>query len=1605
MSINSVVNDTVTGESVVNALKPKPPTISGYSISGFDDTALDPAGGQTVQINGTGFLAGATITFDGSAVAVVTYVNPNRLTFTSPAKTAGTYTIYVVNADGGTAIFIPGIIYSVLPTWTTGAGTLGSYYETQSIANTVVASGDAPVTYSLFSGSLPTGATLAANGVITGTAPVDSSSTTYSFTIEAIDAQLQGSTRSFSLTINVDAVTWVSPANATTYTSTANSAISNVALSATDAAGYAVSYSANALPTGLSLSGANISGTPTVIADSSTLLTATAATTNRTAVRTINWSITVANDPYFEYNTLLIPGASTTFVDDASTNNFAVTINGDTKPNNNNPYTPGYYSNYFDGSGDGLNVPASSALAPLTGDFTYEAWVYPTSSSVTYRVVFGIDNYAGGQPFRLYQYGTQFQYWYTGSATDFIGSSTITMNTWYHLAITRSSGVLKLFVNGTQAGSNVTSTLNYPSSIFRIGIDSNGTYPFVGYVSNLRAVKGAAVYTANFTPSTTPLTAIANTSLLTCQSNRFIDNSTNNFTLTVFGDTKIQSFQPFTPNSSYSTYGSGYFDGTGDTITYTDSNNNLDLGGIVASLEMWVYPTAATNYSHVFGKYGSTWGWSTSNGIEYAIAYQPAGFYLVYNNAGNAAFVTDPTARSINQWYHVAVASDASNNLSLFINGTRVATTTATITKPTTRTSIIQGANSNGSETFAGYITDTRFISGTGAYSASSSTITVPAVPLTAITNTQLLTLQNNQSTNNNVFLDNSTNNFFVTRNGNTTQGTFSPYGGNWSNYFATSSDYLTYNPGASAAFGTDNFTVEAWVFATSALSSGDNPYICDTRGGGGVWSLSWNYAGGANPWQLAWGNSSYLQSTTSMVINQWNHCAYVRSGTTGTLYLNGVSIGTWTDSYNYSQSVTSLIIARRYALTGGTQYLPGYLSNFRVVKGTAVYTANFTPSTTPLTAISGTSLLTCQSNRFIDNSTNALALTISGTPTIQRFSPFNPASVTPASYGAYFDGTGDYLTVPSNSAFAMGTGDFTIECWVNTPLVHAYNDVIIELRSTESTSTGFVFNMNPTGIGYQLNFYTAGGFNLGSTVLNYNVWNHCAVTRSGTTVRLFSNGVLNGTFTKANNFSDTPVPHIGVSPLYSPSDVIGYFSNLRVIKGTALYTTTFTPSTTPLTTTSQGATASQVSLLTCQSPTFIDNSTNNFTITAVGNSQPTQQNPFGYTSATTNGYTVSTTGGSGYFDGTGDYLTVDHSTAFNLSGIAFTIEVWVYTITSSGYRNILTKRPASAGPSYQIWINNTDNKIGIGNATTPQYSNSQIATNTWNHVAWTYDGSATSKMWINGVLDTTVTLSPSADNANPITIGAWGLNGSEYFNGYITDVRIVKGSQVYTTAFIPPATPLTALQNTTLLNNITSAGVYDAAMMNNMETIGDAKLSTAVSKFGGSSMSFDGTSDYLSTYNPSYSLSVGSGDFTYECWLYVNSLPGTVTAVYHLKNDAALATTVFVLEITPTGAISISTGLAIIANGTSGKITTGSWIHFAFVRTSGVFKTFFNGTQDISTSNTTTYNGTYLQIGAFRYTAYDFSLNGYIDDLRITRGVARYTANFTPPTEAFQTK
>jgi hypothetical protein len=200
----------------------------------------------------------------------------------------------------------------------------------------------------------------------------------------------------------------------------------------------------------------------------------------------------------------------------------------------------------------------------------------------------------------------------------------------------------------------------------------------------------------------------------------------------------------------------------------------------------------------------------------------------------------------------------------------------------------------------------------------------------------------------------------------------------------------------------------------------------------------------------------------------------------------------------------------------------------------------------------------------------------------------------------------------------------------------------------------------------------------------------------------------------------------------------------------------------------------------------------------------------------------------------------------------------------------------------------------------------------------------------------------------------------------------------------------------------MTSAGVYDAAKMNNMETVGNAQLSTAVSKFGGSSMSFDGVGDYL-TIPASTNFIFGTGDFTVEFWVQEvtswNPAGGSNYAHWISLNSY---TTGIMIRPNLTG-----TAVEVWVGGTSYTFTTtlslGIWYNIAVSRSSSSMRFFVNGTQ-IGSTQTVSYNistNTANTIGTAVHSTIEV-MQGYLDDLRITKGYARYTSNFSAPTTAF---
>ena len=209
-----------------------------------------------------------------------------------------------------------------------------------------------------------------------------------------------------------------------------------------------------------------------------------------------------------------------------------------------------------------------------------------------------------------------------------------------------------------------------------------------------------------------------------------------------------------------------------------------------------------------------------------------------------------------------------------------------------------------------------------------------------------------------------------------------------------------------------------------------------------------------------------------------------------------------------------------------------------------------------------------------------------------------------PANYSVQFNGTSQYLSFTNNTAF--GSGSFTLETWLYPTATPSINAWIYGFRNGADTSPYLFFNSSRTPIfaGDITTYLTS------STALALNVWSHVAVVRSGTAMTMYINGTSVATATSSQNFSYTGTNNIGFANGANSYYYQGYISNFRIVIGTAVYTSAFTPSTLgPIPATQpanlygnpSAAIASGTSLLTCQSSTIIDNSTNAVTITNNG--------------------------------------------------------------------------------------------------------------------------------------------------------------------------------------------------------------------------------------------------------------------------------------------------------------------------------------------------------------------------------------------------------------------
>lgn len=424
-------------------------------------------------------------------------------------------------------------------------------------------------------------------------------------------------------------------------------------------------------------------------------------------------------------------------------------------------------------------------------------------------------------------------------------------------------------------------------------------------------------------------------------------------------------------------------------------------------------------------------------------------------------------------------------------------------------------------------------------------------------------------------------------------------------------------------------------------------------------------------------------------------------------------------------------------------------------------------------------------------------------------------------------------------------------------------------------------------------------------------------------------------------------------------------------------------------------------------STTFTDSSSNALTVTAVGNAQITSSSKFGTGAAT--------------FDGNGDYLTIPDNALLEVGSGDFTIEAWVYITSSTGFKSFVSKL-LGFGP-YLLAVNGTTfvyylSSNGTSWDVASGVSGGTVSINTWTHLALVRNGSTVTP-YLNGTAGTsTTTTATLIDNSHAFLIGAdQGTpagNYVDFFNGRVDELRFTKGVARYTANFTPPTAAFPDFESTppadpyfsstSLLlhmdgTNGSTTFVDSGPNALAVTASGNAQI-TSSSKFGTGAATFDGNGDYLETAtNP---VDFGTGDFTVECWIYLNSVASSMVI---LRNSSSSGFFFRVGQSYLSGA----NGLGIAKNGVSDNercafaFAINTWYHVAVIRQSGVVKFFVNGTQQTTTNSG--YNGFSVpttgtvRIGLQDGTSTTEAFNGLIDDLRVTKGVAR---TITVPTKAY---
>ena len=418
------------------------------------------------------------------------------------------------------------------------------------------------------------------------------------------------------------------------------------------------------------------------------------------------------------------------------------------------------------------------------------------------------------------------------------------------------------------------------------------------------------------------------------------------------------------------------------------------------------------------------------------------------------------------------------------------------------------------------------------------------------------------------------------------------------------------------------------------------------------------------------------------------------------------------------------------------------------------------------------------------------------------------------------FDGVGDYLSIPASSDFSFGTGDFTMEWWQSWYVKASYETIY---ENNYATSPNLTIQSG-SGLRRWYVYYNGGSSMAETSDAPVGLWTHYALVRNGSSLKLYRNGVVSA---EASGVSAISIGNgsVGVSIGHDPFnyDFTGFVQDFRIYKGIAKYTSNFIP-------------ASTDPDILPDTPSGVSYSSN---LTQI-------------------------TDGAVAFDGSGDKLT-SNSTDFVFGTSSFTVEAFVYKNGTSP-KVLFSQTDNDAGGRNGIAIGYQSGALwllqGNGSSWSVETTAGSFPTSRWVHIAVSRDYSATKTYYfIDGKLVYTYTsnINLSADNNGDIKIGSVQNSGTTYdWDGFISNLHIVKGTALYTSNFTPPSAPLTATENTKLLccQSNTSAADFTTAPGDGISTqIYSAGITT------GTALNASGSTGWVQAFDGSTSTLVYPGD------------------------------------------------------------------------------------------------------------------------------------------------